>query len=165
MIQPLGGTPVEIATADLSTAFERKMIDSSFLSMSAILSFGVKDVTTYRTIGGVFTRTWLLCMNKKTWDSLGPDLQKAVMDNCGGAKSKFYSDENDKLEAGAVNAIKGSDKGQGKPEMYVLPDSEKAAMKTALQPVTDSWIKKNASKVPSADIIKDFNEFAKKYAK
>lgn len=164
IIKQLGATPVEIATSDLTTAFERKMVDSAFLSASAILSFGVKDVTTYRTRVGVFTRSWLLCMNKKVWESLPPDLQKAFTDNSGAEKSKFYSAENDKLEAGAFAAIAGSDKGQGKPEIHVLPNDEKAKMKAALQPVTIGWVEKMRSKIPSPAIIEDFNAFAKKHS-
>jgi TRAP-type transport system periplasmic protein len=104
-------------------------------------------------------------MNKKVWDSMPADLQKVIADNCGAEKSGFYSAENDKLEAGAIAAVKGSDKGQSKPGIYVLPEDEKANWKTALMPVWDKWIAEmEAKKLPGKAIIEDLKAALQKYS-
>jgi len=165
IIQQLGATPIEISTADMATSLERGLVDSEFLTMSGILSFGVKDVTKYRTYCSVFTKSWAICMNKKLWDSMPADLQQVIMDNSGAEKSRYYSAENDKLEAGAIKAIEGSDKGQGKPPIYYLPDAEKANWKAALMPVWDKWIAEmEAKKLPGKAIVDDVKALTAKYS-
>jgi len=165
IIEQLGATPIEISTADLATSLERGLVDSTFLSFAAMLSFGVKDVTKYRTQCPVSTKSWVICMNKKVWDSMPATLQKAIADNCGAEKSGFYSAENDKLEAGAIAAIKGSDKGQNKPGIYVLPEAEKANWKAALMPVWDKWVAEmEAKKLPGKAIIEDLKAALQKYS-
>lgn len=165
VIEQLGATPIEIATGDLSTSLERGLVDSCFLTWSAVLSFGVKDVTQYRTACDVFTKSWVICMNQKVWDSMPADLQKIVMDNSGVKNSGYYSAENDKLTAGAIKAIEGSDKGQGKPPIYILPETEKANWEAALMPVWDKWVAEmEAKNLPGKAIIEDVKALKIKYS-
>ena len=164
IIEALQGSPIEIATSDLGTSLERGLMDSCFLSWSAIMSFGVKDVTKYQVECNMFSRTWMIAMNKRVWDSLPPDLQKAVMDCSGPKNSAAYSASNDKITAGLKGAIAGSNKAAGKPPIYTLSTEEGASWKTALLPVWDRWAAEmEAKKLPGKAIITDIKSFVQKY--
>ena len=160
----LQGTPVEIATSDLGTSLEKGLVDSCFLTWSAILSFGVKDVTKYHVACNIFSRTWMIVMNKRVWDSMLPDLQKVFTDCSGPTNSAAYSAANEKQTAGLKNPIAGSNKAAGKPPIYVLSKDETAAWKAALLPVWDKWSADlEAKKLPGKAIIQDINSFVQKY--
>jgi TRAP-type C4-dicarboxylate transport system substrate-binding protein len=165
IVEALQASPVEIATSDLGTSLERGLVDSCFLSWSAILSFGVKDVTKYHVECNIFSRTWMIVMNKRLWDSLPPDLQKVFEDQSGPKNSATYSAANEKMAAGAKNAIIGSNKAAGKPPVLVLSPDEAAAWKTALLPVWDKWATEmEAKKYPGKAIISDIKAFTQKYS-
>jgi TRAP-type C4-dicarboxylate transport system substrate-binding protein len=113
----------------------------------------------------MFSRTWMIVMNKRGWDSLGPDLQKVVMDCSGPKNSATYSVANERMAAGAKNAIAGSNKAAGKPPVYVLSQEEAASWKTALLPVWDKWAAETeAKKLPGKAIISDIKSLSQKYA-
>ena len=59
-------TPVEIATSDLATSLERGLVDGMLLTWSAILSFGVKDVDKYEVECNLFSRTWMIILNRES---------------------------------------------------------------------------------------------------
>jgi TRAP-type C4-dicarboxylate transport system substrate-binding protein len=156
---------VEIATSDLGTSLERGLVDGCLLTWSAILSFGVKDVTKYHVECNVFSRTWMIVMNKRVWNSLPADLQKGIMDNSGPKNSATYSAANEKMAAGAKRAIEGSNKAAGKPPVYVLSKDEAASWKTALLPVWDKWAAETeAKKLPGKAIISDIKTLSQKYS-
>ena len=164
IVEALQGSPVEIATSDLGTSLERGLVDSCFLSWSAILSFGVKDVTKYHVQCDIFSRTWMIVMNKGVWNSLPPDLQKVFTDCSGPKNSAMYSAANEKEAVGAMKAIAGSNKAAGKPPIYSLTKDEAAAWKAALMPVWDKWAAEaEAKKVPGKAIVNDIKSFVQKY--
>ena len=165
IVEALQASPIEIATSDLGTSLERGLVDSCFLTWSAILSFGVKDVTKYDVECNIFSRTWMIVMNKRVWDSLPPDLQKVFMDQSGPKNSAKYSAANEKMGAGAKNAIIGSNKAAGKPPVLVLSPDEAAAWKTTLLPVWDKWAEEiEAKKLPGKAIITDIKALVQKYS-
>ncbi len=164
LIEQLGGTPIEIGTGDLPTAMERGLVESCFLTYSMILRTGIKDVTKYRTECDMFGRVWVLAMNKQKWDSLGPELQKIVMDNSGAVNSGKYSAANEALAAEDRASIEGSDKGQGKPPITILTAQQKSQWRDAVMPSWDRWIKEMASKnLPGQAILDDTQALIKKY--
>jgi TRAP-type transport system periplasmic protein len=165
LIEALQGTPIEIATSDLGTALERKLVDSCFLTWSAIASFGVKDVTKYHIECSIFSRTWPIVMNKKAFDSLPPDLQKVIMDCSGPKNSAAYSAENEKLAGGAKNAIAGTNKKVGNPPIHTLTAEEAGVWKSSVFPVWDKWASEmEAKKLPGKAIIGDINNLVQKYS-
>jgi TRAP-type C4-dicarboxylate transport system substrate-binding protein len=165
IVAALKASPIEIATSDLTPALDRELMDSCFLSWSAIMSFGVKDVTKYHVECNIFSRTWMIVMNKKVWDSLPADLQKVFMDCSGPKDSATYSAANEKMAAGAKNAISGSNKVAGKPPVYALSKDEAASWKTALLPVWDRWAAETeAKKLPGKAIIADIKTLSQKYS-
>ncbi len=164
-IEALGGTPVEVATSDLYTSLERGLVDSAFLSWSLILRQGVKDVTKYRTECKLFYRAWPIVMNKKTWDSLGSDLQQTIMAQSGRDNSAKYCAANEALAEEDKAGIAGSDKGAGKPPISTLTAEQTAAWKGAVMPVWDKWAADlETNKLPGNTIIADVKSGVQKYS-
>jgi len=164
-IEALGGTPVEVATADLYTSLERGLVDSAFLSWSLILRQGVKDVTKYRTECKLFYRAWPIVMNKSTWDSLGSGLQQTIMAQSGRDNSAKYCTANEALAEEDKAGIAGSDKGAGNPPISTLSAEQTAAWKAAVMPVWDKWANDlEANKLPGKAIIADAKSLVQKYS-
>jgi TRAP-type C4-dicarboxylate transport system substrate-binding protein len=162
--ETLGATPVEISTGDLATSMERGLADGAFVSYSLMLSTGLKDVTKYRTEGDFFYRCWVLVMNKERWESLPAAIQEAIMSVSGQEAAAKYSDANEKATLGAKKAVEGSDKGQGKPPIYVLSAEEKAQWQQALMPVWDKWVKALGPDKPGQAVLDKIAELVKKYS-
>ncbi len=164
IINALGATPVEISTGDLATSMERGLADGAFVSYSLMLSTGLKDVTKYRTEGDFFYRCWVLVMNKERWESLPADVQQAIMSVSGQEAAAKYTDANEKATLGAKKAVEGSDKGQGKPPIYVLSAEEKAQWQQALMPVWGKWVESLGADKPGQAVIDRIAELVKKYS-
>jgi TRAP-type transport system periplasmic protein len=164
-IESLGATPIEIATADVTTSMERGLIDGAFLSYSFMLSMGVKDVSKYRTECNLFYRAWPIMVNKKVWDSIPADIQNTILSVSGQQNSANYCVANEKEAAGAKNAIAGSDKAKGNPGIYVLTADQMAKWKATIMPVWDKWASElNSKNVPGKGIIEDVTAFTAKYS-
>jgi TRAP-type C4-dicarboxylate transport system substrate-binding protein len=164
-IEALGGTPIEVATSDLYTALERGTIDSGFLSWSLIMSSGLKDVTKYATECNLFYRAWPIVINKKVWDSMPPNIQKAIMDASGRDNSANYCTANEKLAAGAKGGLAGAYKAAGKEPIYTLTAEQTASWKAAVLPVWDKWAADlEAKKLPGKAIIADTKTLVTQYS-
>ncbi len=164
ILDTLGATPVEISTGDLATSMERGLADGAFVSYSLMLSTGLKDVTKFRTEGDFFYRCWVLVMNKDRWASLPAAVQEAIMSMSGQEAAAKYTDANEKATLGAKKAVEGSDKGQGKPPIYVLSAEERAQWQQALMPVWDKWVQSLGADKPGQAVIDRIAELVKKYS-
>ena len=164
IIEALHGSPIEIATSDLGTSLERGLMDSCFLSWSAIMSFGVKDVTKYQVECNMFSRTWMIAMNKRVWIHCHRIYRRYSLDCSGPKNSAAYNATNEKITAGLKNAINGSNKAAGKPPVYTLSMDEVATWKAALVPVWDRWAAEmEAKKLPGKAIISDIKSSVQQY--
>jgi len=158
IVEALQGSPIEIATSDLGTSLERGLMDSCFLSWSAILSFGVKDVTKYHVECNMYSRTWMIVMNKRVWDSLPPDLQKVLMD-CSGPKNSAATARPMRRSRQALRMpSQGQTKQQANPLFILYP---RMKLPTGKQPSClcgtsgrRRWKPKNCLERPSLQISK-----------
>jgi TRAP-type C4-dicarboxylate transport system substrate-binding protein len=138
-VKALGGIPVDVATSELHNAAESGMFDSCFLSWSAIKSFGLADVTKYRTECNLYFRAWPIMMNKRVWESLGPEIQGQIMSVSGKEVSARYCAANEAVAMADKKAIEAADWQTGKPAISVLTAAERESWRTALTPVWDAW--------------------------
>jgi TRAP-type C4-dicarboxylate transport system substrate-binding protein len=160
-VKALGGIPVDVPTSELHNAAESGMFDSCFLSWSAINSFGLAEVTTYRTECNLYFRAWPILMNKKVWESLGPDIQAQIMSVSGKEVSARYCAANEAVGLADKAAIEAADKKAGKPAISVLAAAEMESWRTALTPVWDAWA---ASAGPlGSKIVADIQSLSKQY--
>ena len=80
-IKALGASPVTIAGSELAPAMMAGTIDAVLTSLGYGYSIGLAKVSKFYTLTPL-SPTWtaVTVMNKKTFDSLPPDLQKVVME-------------------------------------------------------------------------------------
>jgi TRAP-type transport system periplasmic protein len=79
-IAALGGIPVAMPMADVYDALSRGMVDGLLSSMEALEGFRTGEHVRYVTMNrqSAYTACMLVAMNKKSWNSLSPDIQKIV---------------------------------------------------------------------------------------
>ena len=146
IIEALGATPVEFETGDLSTSIERGLVDGAWLTHSAVVAFGVRDVTQYRTLVSLFPRAWVIIMNLQTWERLPADIKQAFEENSGAEASAQYCFENDKMIEATGRGLAIYDEQVGNPGFYTLPDEERERWKEAVLPLWERWIEDVESK-------------------
>lgn len=163
--QTLGATPVEMDTGEVYNSIERGLVDGCWFSSQAVFSFGIKDVTQYRTICDLFSRGWVIVMNLQTWEGLPDDIKKIIEDNSGVERSAELCANNDKVALESRQGLIGFDKGAGHEGYYTLPADEKARWVEAVEPVYAKWIEDmEARGLPGEEMIEDARTLAKKYA-
>ena len=101
-------------------------------------------------------------MNLNKWNSLPPDIQKAIMDisgyNGAAAMAKHYAAS----EADLVKQVTAS----GKLQVIKLPQAERDKMIKTVTPLWDKWVKKmEAEGKPGKRVLDTFLKLQDKYAK
>ncbi|TET92337.1 MAG: TRAP transporter substrate-binding protein, partial [Desulfobacteraceae bacterium] len=134
MVKGLGGSPVTLPITEVYTSLEKGVIDGVVTAFTAMVGFRLYDVVKYCIHAGLTATPMAVVMNKKTWNSLPPDIQN-ILDNlimrysfeCA---TKYDADVKKSLEIG---------KSKGK-VIYSLPAGELAKWEKKLVPVYDKWI-------------------------
>jgi TRAP-type transport system periplasmic protein len=166
-VDALGASGAELATPDLQQSLERGIIDGCFLQWAGALTFGVHQVTKYRTETNLFSRVFVEAMSKKLWDQLPDDIQKVFEENSGPEKSAFWSGEYEKDMVGAKAAITAYDKKVGNPDpnMFSLSQDEKARWVSAVMPVREKWASEaEAKKLPAKAMLAEASSLVQKYS-
>jgi TRAP-type C4-dicarboxylate transport system substrate-binding protein len=78
IIETLGGTPISMASSEVSTALERGTIDGVLTTASAILQLGWTDPLPYTYDIHLPLGIWSICVNDDLWHSLPCDVQNIV---------------------------------------------------------------------------------------
>jgi TRAP-type transport system periplasmic protein len=76
----LGASPITSAMDETYLALNKGIVDGLFSSDETLKSFrlGEAGVTKYTTVLNLLSSGFFVVMNKKTWDSLPPDVQKVI---------------------------------------------------------------------------------------
>ncbi|MGQ9824997.1 MAG: TRAP transporter substrate-binding protein DctP [Desulfotomaculales bacterium] len=94
LVEALGASAVPVRTPETYDALSKRVIDGVMLPWETIRTFKYGEVTKNAIevwpLGQVYT--FYIVMNKKTWDSLPPDLQKTITDYVQGDFSKKLTD-------------------------------------------------------------------------
>jgi TRAP-type C4-dicarboxylate transport system substrate-binding protein len=165
-VEALGGAAAELATPDLQQSLERGIIDGCFLQWAGAMTFGVHQVTKYRTETNLFSRVFVEAMSRQLWDKLPEDIQKVFEANSGPAISEFYSGEYEKDMVGARAAITAYDKKVGNPDpnSFTLSKDEMARWVNAVMPVRDRWANEaEAKKLPAKAMLNEATSLVNKY--
>jgi TRAP-type C4-dicarboxylate transport system substrate-binding protein len=84
IVKALGGTPIPVSTPELYDSLKRGVIEGALLPYETLKGFKTGEVQKYVTaswkVGSVYT--FFVVMNKDKWNSLAPDVQKAITDFC-----------------------------------------------------------------------------------
>lgn len=141
MMKLLGGIPVTIPMPQNYENLQKGVIDGMSAPGEAIAGFRLYEVVKYYTIVPTTCVTQELIMNKKTWNSLPPDIQEAIMsvsgENAairmgGGCFDRAWAGLSDKVEKAGYPMIK-----------YTPPKEEVDRwIKIAGKPLWNEWVKK-----------------------
>ncbi len=158
----LGAAPVAMPMGDAYDALSKNVVDGGFFPYEALEGWKLGEVVKYTTESWpvAFTSAWYVIMNKKKWESLTPEWQKAIekVNEEWIEKTGKAWDEID--AAGKAFYIKQGGK------VITLSQAEGQRWVKAVQPVLDDYVKAAKSKgLPGDQVLKFALDYLKKYQK
>ncbi len=154
VLEQLGATPVTMPVPDLVQALATGVVDGALIPWEIIPALKLQDSTKYQIEGEngwrLGTSTFMVAMNKGTWEKLPDDLKTVFNNATDDAWIKTVGDvwrAND--DAGIKIAV---DSGN---EHIVLTHDETVAFEKALAPVVDRWIKERTAQGIDAKALVD----------
>jgi TRAP-type C4-dicarboxylate transport system substrate-binding protein len=156
-VKALGGTPIPLETPDLYDALKRGVAQGALLPLETLKGFKTGEVIRYVTaswqIGSCYT--FYVAMNKKTWDSLPPDVQK-VIDDFSKEFTERWTVEWNKIDIGGREyfLLEGG-------WIVNIPKDEVAGWIKAVQPCVEDYKKDLISKGHSASEVDSWISYVK----
>ena len=139
IIEQLGASPRQMSVPKLPVALQQGTVDGAFIPWEIIPPLQIQEQTKYQIEGSNMARfgttTFQVSMNKKRWDSLPAEIQKAFKDASG---RDWWGQVGDIWRASdnfGINMAVNSGN-----EHIVLTEDETEAIYTALEPVVDRWV-------------------------
>jgi len=150
LFQALGISPVTVAMPEVFEAMQKGTIDGYSADWVGTVGFKFYQVAKYAVDVPLYPQTFFMVMNKKKWDSLPPDIQKAISDVSGMVGAEMYGAGWDKCNEDA----KGVATSAG---MQPLPisDTEQAKITKLAAPIWDEWVKTANSKGANGQALLD----------
>jgi TRAP-type C4-dicarboxylate transport system substrate-binding protein len=109
---------------------------------------------------GLYTQTFVVAMNKASYDKLPDDLKKVIDDNSGIETAALFGhamDEGDKV--GLAIAKKNGN------NIITLDEAETQRWKDAAAPLIDAWIEEmNGKGLSGAEMVDKAHELVEKYS-
>ena len=158
----LGAAPVAMPMGDAYDALSKNVVDGGFFPYEALEGWKLGEVVKYSTeswpVG--FTSAWYVIMNKKKWDSIPPDWQKAI-EKLNAEWIEKTGKAWDEIDAsGKAFALKQGGK------VLTLSKQEGENWVKAVQPVLADYVKMAKEKgLPGDEVLKFALDYLKKNQK
>jgi len=147
-VKRLGGSPVTLPITEVYTSLEKGVIDGVVTAFTAMVSFRLYDVSKYSILAGLTATPMAVAMNKKTWNSLPPDIQK-IFDNL---KMRYAFECATSYDEDRIKAIQRG-RSLGK-DIYPLSPAELQKWENRLAPIYDDWVADMKSKgLPGDELL------------
>jgi TRAP-type C4-dicarboxylate transport system substrate-binding protein len=78
LLQAVGASPVQVSAPDMYTNLEKRVTDGQVIPLEAMMTFKLNEVVKYVSMLNAGGGSFLTVMNRKSWDSLPPDIQKII---------------------------------------------------------------------------------------
>lgn len=149
----LGASPVSMPQSDTPEALQKGIVQGVFTSCDVMKDYNFAESCRHVLIVDMPVYPFMVFMNKKKWDSLAPEVQKAIDDY-----AREYSIWTGRYVDGhGKEALKWSDETYGI-TITELDGQQKAALFEKAQPVINEWIKKaEARQVPAAALLEEIH--------
>ncbi len=140
LLSRLGATPVSMPVPQLADALSKGVIEGAVVPWEVVPSIKVHEIVRFHSetdpaMPALYTAVFLYAMNRKTYDSLPPDLQKVIDANSG---LPLAAELGRLWDASAPAARKqATDRGN---LINVIPATELAAWDRAARPLYADWI-------------------------
>jgi TRAP-type C4-dicarboxylate transport system substrate-binding protein len=131
----LGGTNVQTSAPEVRDTIERGVADAVTFPWGSLVLFGIDKVTKYDMDAPLYVTTFVLVMNKDTYNQMSDRQKKAVDDNCNteaaGRVGKPWGD----FEDAGIGKVKA----ESSHEVYTLTADQLAQWKKAAEPLVKTW--------------------------
>jgi TRAP-type transport system periplasmic protein len=151
VVEALGGTPTDIAIAELYDALKRGIADGAFLPMETLKGFKLAEVCpyTYSVSAGNDAPPFFVAMNKATWNSLPNDIQQ-IIDK---VNEEFIVRQGKAWDEMDIEGVDFATKA-GHKFVKSTPEENKRA-RAMLEVVSENYLKNTKSKgLPGAEVLK-----------
>jgi len=161
IMSALGATPVQLPPTEAQTAMARGVADGITFPMESIDFFGITPVIQSSLLipGGLYTDTFWIAFNQKTWDGLSEAHKAAVRKHSGMAialQAGWAWTNGDNLGRTALQA-KGV-------KFVDLPAEDVAEMKKRLEVLRKEWLAEAAKrKLPGDEILAYAENMVQRY--
>ena len=145
LLSQLGAAPVGMPVPQVTEALSKGVIDATVIPWEVTPALKVAElVSNHTTFGGdhaFYTTTFVLAMNKDSYERLPDDLKKVIDNNAGAELSAWAGKTMQEYDA------PGLDIAQSRGNNIIEISAEDAeAWKAAAQPVIDNWLKEMSDK-------------------
>ncbi|MDB4444253.1 TRAP transporter substrate-binding protein [bacterium] len=107
LLRAAGAAPVFIPPSEIFLSMQKGVIEGNAIGWEGQKSFGAIKLAKYFTIVPALPGNhFVMYMNKKKWNNLTPDLQKAVWRVSDGFAARFYGEGDDEASKEVMNQIK-----------------------------------------------------------
>jgi TRAP-type C4-dicarboxylate transport system substrate-binding protein len=134
-VTQLGGTNVQSSAPEARDIIERGVADAVTFPWGSLVLFGIDKVTKYQMDAPLYVTTFVLVMNKDTYDQMSDRQKKAIDDNCNTEAAGRVGEPWGKFEDAGIDKIK-AEPGQ---EVYKLTPEQTAQWKKAAEPLFKAW--------------------------
>ncbi len=152
IVQAYGGVPVTMPITETYDALQKGLADGILLPLEALKNwkFGEMIHCTIRNYGAGYTVGHFVVMNKKSWASLPPDLQKIIEQ-----VSKEWPEKHGKLwDFIDKEALEYYQKQKGH-TLVEASKEEEAKTKEKMKPIINEWVQtKKAMGLPAEEALK-----------
>ena len=138
-VKALGGVPVGMPPTEVPEALSRRTIDASTSQPAVLFDFGLDRVTTHHYFVRLGVVALAVVMNKKKYDSLPAQAQKAIKDHSFDYINKLYIDSMLVYDKQLVQRLRDDPK-----RKVVFPSaSDQKAADAAFEPIIKGWAAKS----------------------
>jgi TRAP-type C4-dicarboxylate transport system substrate-binding protein len=158
-MKTLGSVPLMLGMPDVYMSMQKGVIDGSAIPLGVLEIFNLYEVSKYWTHVPITVAYMSISMNKAKWNSLPPDIQKAIMSVSGYEGSRTYAHNfHDSYDEPVKKEIDDwVKKGGHRMEEYTVPKSELDRwIQTGGKPVWDRWAEGQEAKgLPAKAVLAD----------
>jgi TRAP-type C4-dicarboxylate transport system substrate-binding protein len=164
-MKALGAVPTLVPFTETYLAMQKGVLDGTLTPIGACEIFNFHEVGKYMTHVIIATAPFSIIMNKDKWNSLSPDIQKAIDSECGYDAcrwlGKHYSDALD--DAGLKEMDEYAAKTGHRLIDYTLTPEELARwQEVGGKPLWDAWVKKVTAKgLPGQAVLDELLQLVK----
>lgn len=154
-----GALPVTIPAPEIFEALQKGAIDGYVIDWHGVGAFRLPEISNYHTDAKLYIGPFWVIMNEKKWNSLPPDVQKAIEEVSGAYAAELFGKVFDKAQQLAIEDIKAKKK-----EYIELAPEEKKRWVEVAKKVWDKWTTDmEAAKKPAKAVLEETQKLINKY--
>lgn len=134
VIKKLGGVEVSLPVSDLYDAMDRGIVDGTFMTPSALISFRLMEVTQEVVDLNLYMTPLIWFANKDLWNKVSADDQKAIMAIADGLAEKIGTQYDAEAEHAMKEAVAKNK------VISKLSDADMQRFHATVDPMVKGWI-------------------------